>query len=322
MDTTVQAPVATTPPPARPARRFRTVRLRRLARWSTLGLIVRFAILSVFAIFFVVPIIWLLLAPTKSDNALLYSSPLAFGDLQHVWLAAQHLGGWENDLFRQWIGNSLVYAFGGTAIVLVTAIPAGYGLALLRFPGRRLILTLTLVVMIMPSAALVIPIFLEMNAFHLIGNVFSIILPFGFFPFGVYLAYIYFSTAIPRDLLDASRVDGCNELKAFRHIALPLSLPIVALVFFFSFVANWNNFFLPEVLASNSTQDPVQVGLGVLLGVTPSFNPAPGGGAAQLPIHRPELALATILAILPVLIVFLFSQRYLVRGLVQGATKG
>jgi len=318
----VQAPVTTSTSPVRATKGLRSIRWRRLLRWSTLGLAVRFAILSVFALFFVVPIIWLLLAPTKSDNALIYSSPLAFGDLQHVWLAAQHLGGWENDLFRLWIGNSLVYAFGGTAIVLATAIPAGYALALSSFPGRRLVLSSTLVVMIMPSAALVIPIFLEMNAFHLIGNVFSIILPFGFFPFGVYLAYIYFSTAIPRDLLDASRVDGCSELQTFRRVALPLSLPIVALVFFFSFVANWNNFFLPEVLASNSTQDPVQVGLGVLLAVTPSFNPAPGGGAAQLPIHRPELALATVIAILPVLVVFLFSQRYLVRGLVQGATKG
>lgn len=322
MDKTIQAPLTTATPRARHSSRFRPVRLRRLARWSTLGLIVRFAILALFALFFVVPIVWLLLAPTKSDSALIFNSPLAFGNLQHVWLAAQHLGGWENDLFRLWLRNSLVYAFGGTAVVLVTAIPAGYGLALLRFPGRKVVLTLTLVVMIMPSAALVIPIFLEMNALHLIGNVFSIILPFGFYPFGVYLAYLYYSSAVPGELLDASRVDGCNEYQTFRHIALPLSMPIVALVFFFSFVADWNNFFLPQVILPNPGQDPVQVGLALLLAVTPSFNPAPGGGAALLPIHRPELALATLIAVLPVLIVFLFSQRYLVRGLVQGATKG
>ena len=99
--------------------------------------------------------------------------------------------------------------------------------------------------MIMPAAALVLPIFLELNALHLIGNVLSVILPFSFFPFGVYLAYIYFSTAIPRELLDAARVDGCGEWATFRYIALPLATPIVALVLFFSFVADWNNFFLP-----------------------------------------------------------------------------
>ena len=106
-------------------------------------------------------------------------------------------------------------------------------------------LTLTLIVMIMPAAALVLPIFLELDALHLIGSMLSVILPFAFFPFGVYLAYIYYSTAIPPDLLDAARIDGCGEWATFRRIALPLAKPVVALVFFFSFVADWNNFFLP-----------------------------------------------------------------------------
>ena len=103
-----------------------------------------------------------------------------------------------------------------------------------------------------------LPIFLELNALHLIGSVLSVILPFSFFPFGVYLAYIYYSTAIPPDLLDAARIDGCGEWQTFRHVALPLAKPVVALVFFFSFVADWNNFFLPyTVLAdSNAVPDP------------------------------------------------------------------
>ncbi len=73
----------------------------------------------------------------------------------------------------------------------------GYGLAIGRFPGRKLILSLTLVVMIVPGAALVLPIFLELDAVHLIGSVLSVILPFSFFPFGVYLAYLYYATALP-----------------------------------------------------------------------------------------------------------------------------
>jgi len=184
------------------------------------------------------------------------------------------------------------------------------------------VLTLTLVVMIMPAAALVLPIFLELNYLHLIGSVLSVILPFAFFPFGVYLAYIYYSTAIPRDLLDAARVDGCGEWQTFRRVALPLAKPIVALVFFFSFVADWNNFFLPYAVLADSSQYPVQVGLSDLLSSTPSFNPAVGGGGQQVNIFRPELALATLLAVIPVAIVFLLSQRALVRGLVGGAVKG
>jgi multiple sugar transport system permease protein len=173
----------------------------------------------------------------------------------------------------------------------------------------------------MPAAALVLPIFLELNSLHLIGSVFSVILPFSFFPFGVYLAYIYYATAIPRDLLDAARADGCGEWQTFRRIALPLAKPVVALVFFFSFVADWNNFFLPYAVLADSSQYPIPVGLSDLLASTPSFNPASGGGGQSVNIFRPELALATLLAVIPVAIVFLLSQRALVRGMLGGAVK-
>ena len=281
----------------------------------------RLAILGVFAIFFVAPLLWLILAPTKSDEALVTSGPFAFGSFHRIALAWDHLDAFSDHIYRAWIGNSLLYAVGATAIVLVTAVPAGYGLALSTFPGRKVVLTLTLVSMIMPAATLVLPIFLELNALHLIGNVLSVILPFSFFPFGVYLAYIYYATAIPTDLLDAARLDGCGEWSTFRYVALPLAKPVVALVFFFSFVADWNNFFLPYAVLADSSQYPIQVGLSDLLSSTPSFNPAVGGGGQQVNIFRPELALATLLAVIPVAIVFLVSQRALVRGLVTGAVK-
>jgi multiple sugar transport system permease protein len=287
----------------------------------TAGLGLRLLILAAFAVFFVVPVLWLLLAPTKADHALVTSSPLSFGSLHQVSLAWKHLDAFSDHIFRTWIRNSLVYAFSATAIVLATAIPAGYGLAFGTFPGRKVVLTLTLVVMIMPGAALVLPIFLELNALHLIGNALSVILPFAFFPFGVYLAYIYYVTAVPRELLDAARADGCGEWLTFRRVALPLAKPVVALVFFFSFVADWNNFFLPYAVIADSSQYPIQVGLSDLLSSTPSFNPAQGGGGQQVNIFRPELALATLLAVIPVAIVFLLSQRALVRGLVGGAVK-
>ena len=282
----------------------------------------RFVVLAAFAVFFAVPLIWLILAPTKSDEAFVTSGPFAFGSLHNAVLAWEHLDAFSNHLYRAWIENSLVYALSATAIALATAVPAGYGLALSSFPGRRVVLSLTLVAMIMPAATLVLPIFLELDALHLIGNALSVILPFSFFPFGVYLAYIYYSTALPRELLDAARIDGCGEWSTFRRIALPLAKPVVALVFFFSFVSDWNNFFLPYAVLGNSTEYPIQVGLSDLLSSTPSFNPAVGGGGQQVGIFRPELALATLIAVVPVAIVFLLSQRALVRGLVTGAMKG
>jgi multiple sugar transport system permease protein len=181
------------------------------------------------------------------------------------------------------------------------------------------LLVVTLISMIMPSATLVLPIFLEMNQFHLIGTVWSVILPFSFYPFGVYLVYIYFATSLPREIIAAARIDGCTEWQVFTRIALPLARPVVGLVAFFSFVGNWNNFFLPYLVLPNSDQFPVQVGLNQLLSSTPSFNPVAGAG---LNITIPELALAIIVAILPVLVLFLFSQRALVSGMLAGSTKG
>jgi multiple sugar transport system permease protein len=288
-------------------------------RLPALGL--RFLILAAFAVFFAAPVLWLILAPTKADGALVTSSPFSFGSFHQLALAWKHLNAFSDHIYRRWIGNSLYYALSATAITLGIGVPAGYGLAFGKFPGRRLILSLTLVVMIIPGAALVLPIFLELNAMHLLGRSLSVILPFAFFPFGVYLAYIYYATALPPGLLDAARVDGCSEVQAFARVALPLAKPVLALVFFFSFVADWNNFFLPLTVLADSSQYPIQVGLSDLLSSTPSFNPAQGGGGQSVNIFRPELALATLLAIVPVAVVFLLSQRALVRGLVGGAVK-
>ena len=117
----------------------------------------------------------------------------------------------------------------------------------------------------------------------------------------------------------AARIDGCTEWQLFSRIALPLAKPVVGLVAFFSFVGNWNNFFLPYVMLPNSEKYPMQVGLTQMLSATPTFNPVVGANAE---IQPPVLVLATLLSITPVLLVFLFSQRYLVAGLTAGATKG
>jgi multiple sugar transport system permease protein len=275
------------------------------------------AILLLFLLFFVIPVLWLVLAATKTDDQLVHNNPLSFGSW-HALRANWHaLTAYQGNAIFHWLGNSALYAFVALVITLCVAIPAGYALAMIEFPGRHALLITTLVVMLMPNATLVVPLFLEVNEVHLIGSMWSIILPYSFYPFGVYLAYIYFSTALPSELLDAARLDGASEFGAFRHVALPLAAPIVALVGFFSFVANWTNYFLPYVLLPEDKQFPVQVGLGTLLSNVPQFNPTVG----SLAVERPELALATLLAIIPVLVVFLISQRFLVAGMLAGATK-
>ena len=113
----------------------------------------------------------------------------------------------------------MLYSGVALVITLVVSIPAGYALAMTNFRFRRALLVLTLMVMLIPNTALVLPIFLEINAVDLVGSPLAVILPFSFFPFGVYLAYIYFSTSISRELLDAARIDGAGEFAVFRRIA-------------------------------------------------------------------------------------------------------
>jgi len=257
-------------------------------------------VLALFAIFFVLPVLWLVLAATKTGEQLVYGSPLSFGSWHALRANWDALTRYQSDTYFLWLRNSAVYSCLALAITLAVVIPAGYALAMTEFRGRRALLIATLVVMVMPNTTLVVPLFLEINAVHLIGSMWSIILPYAFYPFGVYLAYIYYSTTLPTELLEAARLDGCGEFGVFRRVALPLAAPIAALIAFFSFVANWTNYFLPYVLLPESDQYPVQVGLGILA------------------VPKPELALATLVAITPVLAVFLFCQRFLVTGMLVG----
>ncbi len=253
---------------------------------------VTFMLLLPFGVFFGAPLVWLV--------------RFAFsGNVMQTWRQLDGFGLGEH-LFRRWMENSLVYCFSATALVLLTAIPAGYGLAFGRFRGRTLVLGVTIVAMTMPVTSLVLPVFLELNALHLLGSALTVVLPFAFFPFGVYVAYLYYATALPAELLDAARIDGCGEWATFRRVALPLAKPVVGLVFFFSFAADWTNFFLPYVVLPDSRQYPVEVGL------TDMF-----GGAS-----RPMLALAALIATVPLAIVYAVSQRAVVRGLVAGASSG
>ncbi|MFD2025745.1 carbohydrate ABC transporter permease [Promicromonospora aerolata] len=270
-----------------------------------------------FVLFFVVPMVWLLIASGKSPYDLITTGPFApgtLGDLAANWNALVHF---QDGIIFRWLGNSAYYSLSALVITLVTTIPAGYALALGDFRGRKVLLTTTLVVMLIPNTALVLPVFLELSAVSLIGTPLAAILPFSFFPFGVYLTYIYFSTSVPRDLLDAARIDGCGEVAVFRRIAMPLALPVIALVGFFSFVANWNNFFLPFLTVPGPAA-PIQVGLTEMLSNVPAFNPTSVGVTT---IELPTLALATLVSVTPVLVIFLFSQRFLVAGLTAGGTK-
>jgi len=280
--------------------------------------VLRLLVLFGFAVFCAVPLIWLVLAPTKSDSQLA-SGPLSFGSFHRAVLAWHHLADYNGGVMYRWMLNSAYYSISSVALSVAAAVPAAYALATMTFRGRKLILSLTLIAMVLPATAVVLPLFLEVNAVHLTNTAGSVILPAAFFPFGVYLAYVYFSTSLPKELLEAARIDGCGELRVFFSIAVPLAKPVLALLIFFSFVANWTNYFLPYVMLSNDKAYNLPVGLGALISGTPALKPASGG--SFLPITYPEAALAGLIVVVPIAIMFLFFQRFLVRGLLSGSVK-
>ena len=280
---------------------------------------IRRLFLIALGVIFLVPLLWLLLAPTKTNDELSTTAPLSFGNLGNVSAAWNNLMSFNHGEVLLWLGNSVGYSIAGVLLSVIAAVPAGYVLAMYAFRGRRLILILTLVGMILPTAAIVIPIYRELALIGLTNTIWAVILPSAFFPFGVYLTFLHFQTALPKELVEAAKMDGATDLRVFLSLGLPLARPAIALVVFFSFVANWNNYFLPFVMLVNDRLYTLQLGIATLLSSAPVINTS---NTSNLPIHKPEAALAALLSIIPIAIFFIAFQRVIGAGMLAGAVKG
>jgi multiple sugar transport system permease protein len=279
-------------------------------------------VLAVAVIFFVVPIVWLLLESTRTGPQSQFGSPLGFGSFNQL------LANWQvlfSGLLGQtgtWLANSALYSGSGVLIAVGLGIPAGYGLAAFDFIGRRPLLIATMIAMLIPSNALVLPLVLEAHALKVLSSPLAVILPYGLFPFGVYIAYLYFNTPRVHGLLAAARIDGCTEWQAFRAVALPLSTPVIGLVVVLDFIASWTNYFLPWAMYwafDLPGRYPVTLGIAQQLMAGPSY----GGGLLrdlQLQTTAPPSveALLILVSCAPVIIVLLIAQRWIVSGRLQG----
>jgi multiple sugar transport system permease protein len=291
----------------------------RLNDMTSIEYLIRLLILLVFAVFFIMPLIWLLITPTK-DWTVLYDrsvSPLAIGPLRGFVTAWNNVRMFGEGLILRWVTNSIWYSLTSVFLSVVVAIPTGYVLATMKFKGRQLIMWLTLICMILPGSAMVLPLFLEMNLLKLVNNPWSVILPFAFSPFSVYLSYIYYSITLPKDLLAAGKVDGCNEWQLFWYIGMPLGRVLVATLGFLTFNSAWNNFFLPYVMLNQSKLYNLPQGVAALM----NAQAGSPGFLRELPINEPEKALAGLIMIIPVMLVFLFAQKFVIQGMSAGAVK-
>ena len=272
-----------------------------------------------FAIISVIPMIWLLLAPSKEDAEITTRHPLAFGSFGNYIKAWNNLQFFDDGVMLQWVINSIWYTAAIVVIATVTASMAGFVLSASRIRFKRAFLVSTLITMLVPPMALVVPVFILMDQISLMDKPLAVILVSSLYPFGVFLSYIYYSTTIPKELYESARLDGCNDFRLFSKIALPLSWPLISLLAFFAFIGNWANYFLPYILLPSSENYTLPIGLGFLFYSTPAINP--GVGATSVPIYKPEIALAGVLIALPIMIVFLISQKRLVRGMLAGSIK-
>ena len=276
-------------------------------------------VMILFAIFSVIPMLWLVLAPSKTQRQLQQEFPLSFGSFQGYVDSWNNLMVFQDGRIVDWIINSIWYSAVQVSVASIVALLAGYALAATRIPLRRTLLITTLVAMIVPQVAFVLPLFVEITALGLYNTAWAIILPGTFFPFGVFLSYIYFTTTIPSELYDAAKIDGAGDWATFFRVAMPLSWGLVGMLAFFSFQVNWINFFLPYVVVTSGEVLTLPVGLGILFSSTPALSPQVG--ANVLPIRAPEIALAGMMIAIPILVVFVASARVLVRGVLAGSVK-
>ncbi|MGZ0153522.1 carbohydrate ABC transporter permease [Kribbella sp. WER1] len=301
--------------------------MTRIENWSA-GRLARVVTMLFVAAIFLLPIAGFVAMAFRSNDGVdaghggfLGLGDMAWSNVKYSWSQVNGFGP-QGGLFSRWLTNSLIVAAGGAILAVIAALPAGYAMARLRFRARRAVLLITLVTMVMPNTVLVIPLFLEVNAVGAVGQLWPVALIMGFFPFGVYLSYIHYLTTMPKELVEAARLDGLGEVSVFWWIGLRISKQVVVLVAFFAFVANWTNFFLPlALLSSNQNNQTVSIGLQQLIGASPLFNPTVAAGL-DVKLYMPQLALATFVSMLPLLAVFLGAQRFLIRGETVGAVKG
>ncbi|MFB7241266.1 sugar ABC transporter permease [Streptomyces populi] len=260
------------------------------------------------ALYCLLPVAWVVIAATKSGRELF--STFTFlpgtGFTQNI----KDLSAYREGIYWKWMGNSALYA--GLGALLSTAVSAvsGYALAVYRFRGRETIFNVLMAGVLMPPVILAIPQYLLLAKADLTDSYASVLLPLVLSPYGVYLARIYAAAAVPDDVVEAGRMDGAGEWRIFTRVALPMMVPGLVTVFLFQFVAVWNNFLLPYIMLSDDEKFPITLGLFTLL-----------EQGSNTPALYTLVITGALLAIVPLIALFLVIQRFWSLDLLSGAVK-
>ncbi|HEX5428956.1 MAG TPA: carbohydrate ABC transporter permease [Pedococcus sp.] len=263
-----------------------------------------YVVLVVALVAVIAPFVWMILGSFKTQGELLQSPPT-------WWPRAATFDNYTQLFsrlnFRQYFLNSAVVAVVVTAGNLLFCSMLGYALALLDFPGKRALFVTVMGTLMIPGVVTFVPLFVLVANIGLIDSLPGLILPFLVSPFGVFLMRQYFS-GLPKDLLDAGRVDGAGELRIFARIFLPLCGPALATLGILTFLGSWNNFLWPLVVAQTEDHYTLPVALALY---------STGQNSTQYGLL---LAGATVVLI-PVLAIFLIFQRRFIEGIATTGIK-
>ncbi|MEV5084270.1 carbohydrate ABC transporter permease [Streptomyces sp. NPDC056159] len=257
------------------------------------------------ALFFVLPFVFVLLTSLMSD-----SQALSRDLVPHTWEWGNYKRVLDTPGFLTWWRNTLVYAGLGTVLTVASSLPVAYALAKFRFRGRNLSLMLVISMMMLPPQVIIIPMYLFWaKQLDLSGTLWPLIIPMAFGDaFSVFLLR-QFLTTIPNEYLDAAKVDGCGELRTLLKVVVPMARPGLAAVALFQFFYAWNDYFGPQIYASENP------GAWTLSYGLESFKGA----------HHTDWNLtmaATVLVMAPVILVFFFAQKAFVEGVTLTGVKG
>ena len=263
-----------------------------------------YVVAGLMALTIALPFFWMLSTSLKRlPEVFLFSQALP---TDPQW--GNYLSAWTKAPFGRYFFNS---GFTATAILVcqfATIVPAAYGFARLRFPGRDLLVMVILATMMVPVQVTFIPTFVLISWLGWKDTYLALVIPFATSGFGIFLLRQAF-LQIPQDYLDAARLDGCGHLGVMRHVMVPQSVATLVTFGLFSFVAHYNDLFWPLVATESEQMRTITVGLR-------SFIEVEGGTRWN------DLMAGSVFAILPLLMLFLFTQRFFVKGVASGGLKG
>ena len=268
------------------------------------------AVLVLGAIYCLIPVTWVVVAATKTPAELFSTFTFAPGTRGGLFSNVNDLSTYRSGEYWQWAVNSAIYAGLGSLLSVAVSAAAGFALAKYRFPGRNAIFTLLLGAVLLPQVALAIPQYFMLSKLGLANTYWSVLLPSILSPYGIYLCRIYAAAAVPDELVEAARIDGASEFRIFRSVALPTMVPGLVTALLLQFVAIWNNFLLPYIMLADDRKFPLTVGLYTML-----------NQGADTPALYTLVITGAMLAVIPLIALFFFLQRYWTVDLVSGTVK-